>query len=201
MQIPEWVSPGAEVFYWSSSMEQWLKTEVVKVHAASHKIDVKANHDVKASSLRPGNDPMLQALLGPASALQACSSNGGEIMVGTEFGVEQQDEALACLRSVDSELARLLDLHSLPHVALTLALFGREATDLGLFFEQHDARSGRQMDDMLDHLGISAPQASDHITKLKSEWLSVFPKVTMPGDTHSFAGFSKSPLHRVAQYI
>ena len=39
------------------------------------------------------------------------------------------------------------------------------------------------------------------IAKLKSEWLSVFPKVTMPGDTHSFAGFSKSPLHRVAQYI
>ena len=77
MQIPEWVSPGAEVFYWSSSMEQWLKTEVVKVHAASRKIDVKAKHDVKASSLRPGNDLMLQALLGPASALQACSSNGG----------------------------------------------------------------------------------------------------------------------------
>ena len=117
----------------------------------------------------------------------------GEIMVGAEFGVEQQDEALAFLRSVDSELARLLDLHSLPHVALTLALFGREATDLGLFFEQHDARSGRQMDDMLDHLGISARQASEDIAKLKSEWLSVFPKVTMPGDTHSFAGFSKSP--------
>ena len=33
-------------------------------------------------------------------------------MVGVEFGVEQQDEALAFLRSVDSELARLLDLHS-----------------------------------------------------------------------------------------
>ena len=93
-------------------MEQWLKTEVVKVHEASRNIDVKAKHDVKASSLRPGNDLMLQALLGPASALQACSSNGGEIMVGAEFGVEQQDEALAFLRSVDSELARLLDLHS-----------------------------------------------------------------------------------------
>ena len=41
MLIPEWVTPGAEVFYWSSSMEQWLTTEVVKVHEASGKIDVK----------------------------------------------------------------------------------------------------------------------------------------------------------------
>ena len=182
-------------------MGQWLKTDVVKVHEASRQIDVKHKHEVKASSLRPGNDLMLQALLAPASALQACSSNGGEIMVGDEFGEEQQDEALAFLRSVDSELARLLDLHSLPHIALTLALFGREATDLGSLFEQHDARSGRQMLDLLVHLGISAEQASKDSTKLKSEWLKVFPKVTDKGDTHSFVGFSKSPLHRVAQYI
>ena len=92
MLIPEWVSPGAEVFYWSSSMEQWLQTDVVNVHETSGNIDVKYKHDVKASSLRPGNDLMLQALLALASALQACSSNGGEIMVGAEFGVEQQDE-------------------------------------------------------------------------------------------------------------
>ena len=106
-------------------------------------------------------------------------------MVGAEFGLEQQDEALAFLRSVDSELARLVDLHRLHHVALVLALFGREATDLGLFFEQHDAIRGHQTDDMLDHLGISASQASEVIANLKEEWLNVFPKVTMPGDTHS----------------
>eukprot|EP00974_Lingulodinium_polyedra_P000080 7424-Lingulodinium_polyedra.AAC.1 len=82
-------------------------------------------------------------------------------------------------------------------MALLLTAIGMPGAVAQGFLEQNDARQGNITDNLLGHLGIAEGEMRGVLTQTKQQLLDAFPKTTIPGDSHSYAGFSTYPGTRV----
>ena len=91
---------------------------------------------------------------------------------------------------MDKNVERILKLHQHVYIALLLDLLKKSPEDLTGFFTKCDMRSPRFYADMLSHLGTTCDNMSTLFEKHKKKFLAVFPKLTLSGSAHTYAGYS-----------
>ena len=133
--MDEFIS-GSPVFYYSSTNDTWVSTEIANVDGDRVTLKCKASKPLSMLSakknIRPASDPMLRALTsGSASGPLEHSEPTGMMLPSAIPSVEEY-EAKMFLQAVDSEMVKIWDLHGLPHVALLLHVLEKPAHRIGM---------------------------------------------------------------------
>ena len=169
-----------EVEYLSTSQAKWIKSTVIAVLEDGKHLDLKAKKNTPIKDVR-----LPVGEVGPALPVEIDEATGVYVGVGAPDATAKA----AYFNKLEGRFQKLRALYKLPHVAFLSKVFGLTVREE----DSCEFCDGVTQADTLAACGVSGDDAQKALEVLSTRVLQRFPKVTKPGDTHSYAQFAVNP--------